>query len=70
MENSKPFLEKVEDIHCKAYPRAISISVFSNLYTKLPHLNLISVLYNIIDFAFKGYEKNTLSFLGKSCFVS
>ena len=50
--NSKPQM-----INCEAKAKSIRIFDFSTLYIKLPRFDLISVLKNIVDFAFKGGNK-------------
>ena len=42
---------------------------FSILYIKLPHFDLISVLINIIDFAFKWDNKKCICFSGNTGFL-
>ena len=58
-EKSKPILEKIEKISCKANALAIS-----TIYTTVRHFDLISVLNNIIDFTFKGGSKKYIDFSG------
>ena len=50
--NSKPQM-----INCEGKAKSVWIFGFSTLYIKLPRFDLISVLKNIVDFAFKGGNK-------------
>jgi len=70
IENSKPVLDKIEKINLKSNAKNISTFDFSTLYTKLPHDDLISVLNNIIDFAFNGGRKKFIDFSKTTAFWS
>ena len=62
----KTDLKKIEKINCKANAKTISTFEFSTLHTKLPLLDLISVLHHVVDFALRGggdKNKYTLVFL-------
>ena len=61
--SSNPVLEKIEKINCRSNAKAILTFEFFTLYSKLPHFDLVSVLNNIIDFAFKDGNKNSLIYL-------
>lgn len=61
MEYLKPVLKKIQKIDCQANAKAISNYDFYTLYIKLPHFDLISVMNDIIEFAFRGGNKNTFS---------
>ena len=63
IKSSKPILEKIEQINYRSNAKAILTFEFFTLYTKLPHFDLVSVLNNIIGFAFKDGNKNSLIFL-------
>ena len=54
VQNSKPVLEKLNELNRYNKAKSISTFDFSTLYTKLPHDNLIEVLHLLIDFVFNG----------------
>ena len=70
IENSKPVLDKIQKINLKSNAKNMSTFDFSTLYTKLPHDDLLSVLNIIIDFAFKGGNKNYIDFSKINAFWS
>ena len=49
--------KKFEKPNCKANGKAISTFDFSTFYTKLSHFDLVSMVNDIIKFAFKGGNK-------------
>ena len=61
IQNNKPVIEDINKISKRKAARTVSTFDFSTLYTKIPHNKLISVLNNIIDFAFKGGTRDYIS---------
>ena len=49
-------------INGKKSAKRISCYDFSTLYTNIPHHTLLDRLNNLVDFAFKGGDKNIISF--------
>ena len=76
IQNSKPVLERLQDLNKKQRVKSISTFDFSTLYTKLPHKNLVEVLNSLIEFVFNGGRKTPdgnrkfISIKGNSCFFS
>jgi hypothetical protein len=62
IQNSEPVLEKMNRINGKKSAKRISCYDFSTLYTNIPHHTLLERLNNLVDFAFKGGDKNIISF--------
>ena len=58
INDSKPFIDKLNVINTRKKAKEISTFDFSTLYTKLPHNDLIHVLYYILDFCFDGGTRN------------
>ena len=54
IENSSPFIAKLNAINESKGAKSISTYDFSTLYTTLPHLDLLRVLNELVDFAFDG----------------
>ena len=52
IQNSAPFLNKMNDINIRRGAKDISTYDFSTLYTKLPHDDLLRVLNLLVDFVF------------------
>ena len=59
IENSTPFISKMNQINQKRSAKDISTFDFSTLYTKLPHDDLLRVLNELIDFVFDGKNFRT-----------
>ena len=68
INNSKPFIDKLNVINTRKKAKEISTFDFSTLYTKLPHNDLTRVLNYIIDFCFDGGDRNYLGFSNFSTF--
>ena len=51
--NSLP-LEYIKKINKRQNAKQIRTFDFSTLYTKIPHDNLLDILYKVFDFMFKG----------------
>ena len=62
VENSKPVIDKLDQMHTKQNAKPISTFDFSILYTKSPHKDLIKLLFYLIDFSFDGRSKKNLFF--------
>ena len=58
LQNSDPIINTLNTINKKNNAKSISTFDFSTLYTKLPHDKLIDVLFQLIDFVFKGGNKS------------
>ena len=56
VENSKPVIDKLDQINTKQNAKLISSFDFSTLYTKLPQKNLVKEPF-FIDFGFYGNSK-------------
>ena len=54
IQNSKPVIDKLNNINNRNNARTITTYDFSTLYTNIPHADLIMKLEKIIDIAFKG----------------
>ena len=61
IQNNKPVIDDINKISRRKAAKTVSTFDFSTLYTKIPHNKLISVLNNIIDFAFKGGTRDYIS---------
>ena len=53
-ENSKPVIDKLDQVNTKQNAKPISPCDFSALYTKSPHKDLVKVLFYLINFGFHG----------------
>ena len=62
VQNSFPVIDKLNKINSKQNAKSISTFDFSTLYTKIPHNLLLEVLFELIDFVFKGNNKKKLGF--------
>ena len=65
ISNRDPVLETVHKSVCRKSAKSVSSFDFSTLYTKIPHDKLLNVLYEIIDFAFKGGTNDRLAINGQ-----
>ena len=70
VENSTPILDKIHRSNSKTNAKSISTFDFTTLYTKIPHLSLLEVLYKIIDFAFAAGNKKYINVSRKTAFWS
>ena len=68
IDNTKPFIDRLNVINTRKRAKEISTFDFSTLYTKLPHNDLTRVLNSIIDFCFDGGNRNYLGFSKFSTF--
>ena len=68
INNSKPLIDKLNVINTKKKTKEISTFDFTTLYTKLPHNDLLRVLYSLIDFVFDGGTRKYLGFSKFSTF--
>ena len=62
VQNSSPVLDKLHKINLKSNAHCISTFDFKTLYTKIEHNNLVKVLNDIIDLAFKGGKRKIIAF--------
>ena len=76
IKNSKPVLDRLQELNKKKRAKTISTFDFSTLYTKLPHKNLVEVLNSLIEFVFNGGRKTPdgnrkyITIDNKKCFFS
>ena len=70
VENSTPLLDKIHRTNAKRNAKHISTFDFTTLYTKIPHISLIDILFKIIDFAFSAGRKKYIHVSGKSAYWS
>ena len=70
VENSTPLLDKIHRTNAKRNAKHISTFDFTTLYTKIPHISLIDILFKIIDFAFSAGRKKYIHNSGKSVYWS
>ena len=56
--NNKPVIQNINMLNKRAKASSISCFDFSTLYTKIPHSRLLKVMNELIDFCFKGGNKN------------
>ena len=57
VKNSKPVTDRLDQINTKKNAELIFNFDFSTLYAKLPHKNLLKVLFDLVDFGFNGGSK-------------
>ena len=62
IQNADPVLTELNKINGKKSAKCISCFDFSTLYTNIPHDKLIERLNELIDFAFKGGNRNNICF--------
>ena len=62
IQNVDPVLETLKKINGKKSAKCISCFDFSTLYTNIPHDKLLEKLNNLVDFAFKGGNRNNICF--------
>ena len=76
IKNSKPVLDRLQELNTKKRAKSISTFDFSTLYTKLPHKNLVEVLNSLVEFVFNGGRKTQdgnrkyITIERKECFFS
>ena len=64
VENTDPVLNNMNRINGKCAAKHISCFDFSTLYTNIPHDKLIKKLNELVEFAFKGGDRNNICFNG------
>ena len=62
IQNTDPVLASLNKINGKKSAKHISCFDFSTLYTNIPHDKLLEKLNDLVDFAFKGGNKNNICF--------
>ena len=62
IQNVDPVLAAMNKINGKKSAKRISCFDFSTLYTNIPHEKLLEKLNNLVDFAFKGGNRNNICF--------
>ena len=68
VENSKPVIDRLDQINTKQNSKLTPTFVFSTHYTKLPHKGLPKVLFYLIDFGCNGDSKKKIDFSFKKIF--
>ena len=63
IQNSYPVISSVNKLKKREAEKSMSTFDFSKLYTKIPHCNLLYILYEITDFAFNVKQKIILLFI-------
>ena len=62
IQNADPVLDALSKINAKKSAKRISCFDFSTLYTNIPHNKLLEKLNSLVDFAFKGGNRNNICF--------
>ena len=62
IQNTDPVLAILKKINGKKSAKIISCFDFSTLYTNIPHNNILDKLNALVEFAFKGGNRNTICF--------
>ena len=62
--NNQPVINSINSLNNRGKATSISCFDFSTLYTTIPHDKLIKVLFDMIDFCFKGGDKQYIE-IGK-----
>ena len=62
IQNADPVLATLKKINDKKSAKRISCFDFSTLYTNIPHDKLLERLNGLVDFAFKGGNRNNICF--------
>ena len=76
IQNSKPVIDRLSKLNKEKRAKEISTYDFSTLYTKLPHIDLVTVLYKLIEFVFNGGRKTAdgnrkyITVQGSLCYFS
>ena len=76
IQNSKSLIDRLKTLNKKNNAKMMSTFDFSTLYTKLPHVDLIRVLKELVDFVFNGGRKTVdgnrkyLTVSSKLCYFS
>ena len=60
IQNADPVLSTLKKINGKKSAKCISCFDFSTLYTNIPHDKLLNKLNILVDFAFKGRNRNNI----------
>ena len=61
VQNNNKVLESIDKINKRGNAKSISTYDFSSLYTNIPHDKLLTVLNEIVDFAFNGGSRDYVS---------
>ena len=61
IQNNKPVIDNIIKSNKRSAARSMCTFDFSTLYTKIPHTKLLFVLDKIIEFAFKGGTRDTIT---------
>ena len=61
IQNNHPPLESITKINRRKNAKQVSTFDFSTLYTKIPHDKLLEVLYDTVDFMFKGGTRDIIA---------
>ena len=70
VQNSKPVIDRLDQINAKQNTNLISTFDFSTIYIKLPQKNLLMVLFHLIDFGFNRGSKRKDRFFLKNCVLT
>lgn len=62
IQNTDPVLNTLKKINGKKSAKSISCFDFSTLYTNIPHDKLLEKLNDLVEFAFKGGNRNNICF--------
>ena len=62
IQNADPVLATLNKINSKKSAKRISCFDFSTLYTNIPHDKLLKQLNDLVEFAFKGGNRNNICF--------
>ena len=62
IQNTDPVLATLKKINGKKSAKSISCFDFSTLYTNIPHNKLLDKLNDLVEFAFKGGNRNNICF--------
>ena len=70
VQNSYPVISSINKLNKRKAAKSLSTFDFSTLYTKIPHDNLLHVLNEITDFAFKGETRDYVTVYNSGAFWS
>ena len=59
--NNQPVINTINNLNERKKANSVTCFDFSTLYTKIPHAKLLKVLNELIDFCFKGGDKEYIS---------
>ena len=68
VETFEPVIDRLDHITIKQNVKFISTFDFSTFYTKLPHKDLLKVLFDLINLGFNVGSKKVFFFLKKTAF--